>query len=135
MPKYLSISLVAVLLCLGTSCNSGEEVDPILKDAFAIHQEAVRIEQTVQRQLDSFQISAEKELNLRARLEQWDEQLVEVPGFEHEHHHGHDHDHDHDHDHGSSPKVTPEHMLAIQQESLDSIRTIQRDLDRQIRRN
>lgn len=133
MSTYLSNALVLVLICLGTSCNSGEEVDPLLKDAFAIHQEAVRIEQTVQRQLDSFQISAEKELNLRARLEQWDEQLVEVPGFEHEHHHGHDHDHDHDH--GSSPKVTPEHMLAIQQESLDSIRTIQRDLDRLIRRN
>jgi hypothetical protein len=31
--------------------------------------------------------------------------------------------------------VTPEHMLAIQQESLDSIRNIQGDLDRQIRRN
>lgn len=129
MSKYLSISLVAVLLCLGTGCNSGEDVDPLLKDAFAIHQEAMRIEQSVQRQLDSFHISADKEIFLRARLEQWEEQLVEVPGFEHEH------DHDHDHDHGSSPKVTPEHMLAIQQESLDSIRTIQRDLDRQIRRN
>ncbi len=131
MSTYLSNALVVVLICLGTSCNSGEEVDPILKDAFAIHQEALRIEQTVQRQLDSFQISADTEILLRARLEQWDEQLVEVPGFEHEHHHAHDHDHDH----GSSPKVTPEHMLAIQQESLDSIRTIQRDLDRQIRRN
>lgn len=133
MSKYLSIVLVAVLLCLGASCNSGEDADPLLKDAFAIHQEAMRIEQTVQRQLDSFQISADEELKLRARLEQWEEQLVEVPGFEHEHHHGHDHVHDHDH--GTPVKLTPEHMFAIQQESLDSIRSIQRYLDRQIRKN
>ena len=43
---------------------------------------------------------------------------------EHEHHH--DHEHDHHHHHGSQPDLTPEDMLAVQQEFLDSVRVIQR---------
>jgi len=45
-----------------------------------------------------------------------------VPGHEHAHDHDHDHDPSHDHTHGKKmPEATPEHMLNIQRESLDSI--------------
>lgn len=121
---YVLLPLV-LFIC---ACSNSNEANPILEEAHKIHLEAMVVEQEVNKQLgavdqDSFNLAPFKK-----RLQSWDENLVEVPGFEDDHHHDHDgHDH-HDHDHGKTLDVLPEDMLNIQQEFLDTIKAIQSDL-------
>ncbi|NBC06949.1 MAG: hypothetical protein GVY26_07130 [Bacteroidetes bacterium] len=131
-------TLFFFLLLTLTACASGEPTDPKLEKAAALHEKALQTEEALRPLLDSLeqrhnQISVqgraltEKEQSfvksvsqLQQRYAQWKEERIEVPG--HEHAHDHDHDHSHDHTHGKKmPEATPEHMLNIQRESLDSI--------------
>lgn len=126
------------LLLTMAACASGEPADPKLEEAAALHEEALEAEEALRPLLDSLeqrhnQISiqgralteAERSFvqsvsALQQRFERWKEERIEVPGHEHAHHH--DHDHGHGHTHGRKmPEATPEHMLNIQRESLDSI--------------
>jgi len=122
------------LLLLVVACGGEEKKPEELQKAFALHEEAVKIRQEAKDQLgtltaisDSVFIAANQEnLNaLAASLEEWDEQLVEVPGFEEEHDHsGHDHaGHDHHH-HDSGPELTPKEHLEVQQHLLDEIKAL-----------
>ena len=112
--------LVSMLLA---GCES-DQTDPQLEEAFQIHQEAITVNKTIQEQLRSVESSNPEMGYIRKRLLTWEENLVEVPGFAHEH----EHDHAGHHHHGPKLKVTPEHMLNIQKEFLDSIQAIQRDV-------
>ncbi|MEM8846922.1 MAG: hypothetical protein AAGD17_07450 [Bacteroidota bacterium] len=119
-----------------TSACSDKEKDKDLVQAFKSHEEAIEVRRTVADQIgklkantDSlFVITYSKELkSISSALEEWDEQLVEVPGFEEEHDHshhdhsGHDHDHHHDHNH-SKQELTPKQHLEIQQHLLQKIK-------------
>ena len=130
------LKVITVLLCLSIfvlSCSDKKKTDEDLKRAFQLHKEAIKVRQTVQNlitQLNSNQDSvflAENATSINAidlSLAEWDEQLIEVPGFEEEHHH-HDHaDHDHDHDHGHQPELTSKQHLEVQQQLLDNIKMI-----------
>lgn len=138
---FFLLSLAALYSC------TGEQQDPMLEQAAAIHNEAVEIEQLTRKKLDSLQRhkqqlvtesgalpAMEQEFirsldQLKQDIDSWSNNLIEVPGFEHHHHHGHDHSHD-DHDHGKKqPEVTPEHMLNIQREFRDSIIAIRQRAD------
>jgi len=150
--KYKILIFLLSLFALN-SCT-GEQKDPKLEQAAALHNEAVEREQLARKKLDSLQshkqqlvadstallekqqgfIRSLDQLNLD--IDNWSNNLIEVPGFEHHHHHGHDHSHDHDHhhDHGKKqPEVTPEHMLNIQREFRDSIMAIQQRADKLLR--
>ena len=75
---------------------------------------------------DSLFVKAyKKDLDSISRsLKAWDEQLVEVPGFEEEHDHsGHDHHHD------EQPELTPEQHLEVQQYLLQEIRAIEKSIN------
>ena len=124
MNKLISGGILwAVILAAG--CGS-HPTDPQLEQAFQFHQQAIDVNKAIQEQLQSADQYDPKTNALRQRLAVWEENLVEVPGFEHEHDHGGAHHHHHHHN--SGPEVTPEHMLNIQKEFLDSIRAIQEDL-------
>lgn len=139
-------TLFYFLLLTLTACASGEATDPKLEEAAALHEEALETEEALRPVLDSLkqrhnQISiqgralTEKEQSfvksvsqLQQRYAQWKEERIEVPG--HEHAHDHDHDHSHDHTHGKKmPEATPEHMLNIQRESLDSILVLKQEAE------
>lgn len=122
----VGVTITVLSLAILASCSSNDKTDPLLQEAFAIHQEAMKLHKDVKAELEKGDLLEADRNKLESRLSGWNERIVEVPGFEHDHHH--DHDHDHDHDHGPATKVTPEHMLAIQQESLDSIKSINQDL-------
>ena len=126
--KRHTILLSLCLAVLLSACSGENKQDPLLEEAFDIHQQAMEVNKEVRAQLQTLPESDPFVKRLRDRQQNWSDNLVEVPGFEHEHHHDHGHDHDHDHDHGPTTEVTPEHMLAIQQEFLDSIRAIQSDV-------
>ena len=117
-----------VLFCVATvftACqNQKKENDPVLEEAYQLHVEAIQIQQEVEPKLDSLvKLDSVRFDSIRMAFKTWEENLVEVPGFEHDHdHHGHDHHH---HDHGpSQPEVTPQQMKAIQNESLQNIKKI-----------
>ena len=136
------------LLLAVSACSSGEHSDPKLEEAASLHKEGMQAEEGLRPMIESLeqqlnQVSVQgKELTeeeqsfvqtatkLKARYEQWKEERIEVPG--HEHHH--DHDHGHDHTHGKKmPEATPDHMLNIQRESLESILTIKKEVEALLR--
>ncbi|MEM8969019.1 MAG: hypothetical protein AAGE93_21560 [Bacteroidota bacterium] len=137
-PFILTLGMMALVV----ACGDSKKTDENLQQAFELHQQAVKIRQTTDKQIDQLKANEDSlfvstykaDLDSISRsLEEWDEQLVEVPGFEHEHDHSdHDHsghDHDHDHDHGEQTNLTPEQHLQVQQHLLEEIKAIAEEVN------
>ncbi len=88
-----------------------------LTEANKIHLENADLFEVLENKLDSLQKIGIKETlnkdlqNLKQELEELEENMVEVPGFEHEHHHE-----GHNHSHGTPINYTDDQILAIQKE-------------------
>ena len=138
------LTLFAGIMSLLMACGEKKK-DENLIQAFKLHEEAIQVRQTAKDQItkleaitDSvFEATNSVQLNsLSNALKEWDEQLIEVPGFEEEHDHshhdhsGHDHEHDHDHDHNhSEQELTPKQHLEVQQHLLNEIKSISEKLN------
>ena len=129
-PLFIMIGLITLLV----ACSGEKGVDEDLQAAFKIHNEAIKIRQLSEDQLnklgansDSLFIATYKSDldSISQLLKAWDEQLVEVPGFEEAHDHaGHDHDHSgHDH-HAGGADLSPQQHLEVQQYLLKEIKGI-----------
>ena len=114
-----------ILMLVLVACSPSRDKE-VLKQSFALHEEAIKkgneieekidqIERLTSTLSDSSKISFLDSLEvLKKDLESWESTIVEVPGFEHDHH---DHEgHDHDHDHSPAPDLTPEMVLEIQED-------------------
>lgn len=144
--KKLAYSIAFYCLLL-TAC--GDKKDPKIEEAGKIHLEAMEIEETLHEQvesIDSLKIvlndkkktvtdaavvasidSTVAALDAVAKsFEEWEENLVEVPGLAHEHHH-HEGE-EHHHDHKPAPKVSGDQMIEIQKEIKANIQKIKSDL-------
>lgn len=140
----LLLTAYGVLL---VSC--GDKKDPKMEEAGKIHLEAMEIEETLHEQvegIDSLKIvlndkkktvtdaaaianidSTVAALDAVAKsFEEWEENLVEVPGLAHEHHH-HEGE-EHHHDHKPAPDVSGDQMIEIQKEIKANIQKIKSDL-------
>lgn len=88
-----------------------------LTEANKIHLENAAIFEVLENKLDSLQKIRTYETqnrdlqNLKHELEELEENMVEVPGFEHEHHHE-----GHNHSHAAPINYTDNQILAIQKE-------------------
>jgi hypothetical protein len=94
----------------------------------AMLNQASKMEDTLALMLaDSAWINQQDSLNaILAALENWEKQLVEVPGNEdHDHNHGAHEHHDHEQ---ASVEVTPEQMLLIQRELENRLNNISKRL-------
>ncbi|WKN44175.1 hypothetical protein [Tunicatimonas pelagia] len=144
--KYFSnygtlLALTLGMTSLVVACGDSKKTDENLQQAFELHQEAVEIRQMADKQIDQLKANEDSLFvntytadleSISRSLKEWDEQLVEVPGFEHDHDHDHDHsghDHDHDHDHGEQTKLTPEQHLQVQQHLLEEIKAIAEEVN------
>ncbi len=132
--KLLSVILMSAFLI---SCKSKTEeqtkVDPILQEALSIQDEAIHIGMELDSILDakmaegSFAQNIDSLRILKSAVNDWRNNMVEIPGIEHDHdHHGHDHDHSHDHS-GSegAAHLSPQDIKKVQTEwkaAIDSIR-------------
>lgn len=142
MRQFTLICLVGLLLGCGAS---GEQKTVQLQRAADLHLKAIAADQALQPELNAL-VQQKNQINIQGRslspeelafvaavdqLEQryayWEEHHIEVPGFEHAGHEGHAH-HDHDHAHGPALELTPADQLIVQQEFLDSILVIQKDI-------
>lgn len=114
------IFLIAVILT-AASC-AREEKSPQLIEANRLHLEAIEISKELEPKLESLSSyakgGAEKSQidSLKALIEMWEENMIEVPGFAHVHAHG-----THTHEHKSAPPMTDESMLDYQRQSREAI--------------
>lgn len=140
------ISLQVLLAC------SGSEPDASLVEAASIHNQAIAIQAKVAPMLREMaalqpQLIARRDFlvatdstraasmltgmdSTRTAMNAWEDEIVEVPGNEdHEHHAEGEAEHDHEH---APPDVTPDEMLAIQQEMKKNIVQIQTAANRRL---
>ena len=114
-------NLVFLMAWLLAACTAKE--NPAQKQSIELHEQALAIGKAVEQKLAAFTTSDSILLDsievLKADLELWESNLIEVPGHDHDHH-----GHDHNHDHGSQPDLTPEMMLEVQKELLETIQKI-----------
>ena len=139
MRSLKSISFLLLMIILA-SCSTGQQQaevqDPLLIEAFKYHNEAMEVEKSLQSIIGELKAkkatiqSAGKELgeedmkfiDTTNRIEKsygrWQENRVEVPGFEHEHDHSAE---GHHHNHGNDVQLTPQQMMEVQKESMKNI--------------
>lgn len=141
MKSIYTIILATAAFFLG--CAGSKNTDnPLMQKAFAIHQEASKIEKEIAPKLeDLIQVKNGTNIAGRAlteaeiervekieRIEQslkfWRENLPDVPGFEHEHH-----AHDGPCNHGPKLELLPEDWVKVQQEFKDSILLIKERIE------
>lgn len=127
------IFMLMTSLLLFVACSGNSESNKDMQEAFRVHQEAVKTRQITGDQMEKlllgsdslFEATYKNELSsIKDSLKAWDEQLVEVPGFEEEHDHsGHDH---HSHE---TTELSPKQHLEVQQHLLLEIQTIKKNLE------
>ncbi len=151
--KKMAYSTTFYCLLLTASCllltSCGDKKDPKMEEAGKIHLAAMEIEESIHEQIegiDSLKVvlnDKKKTLTDAATIagidstvaaldavaksfEDWEENLVEVPGLAHEHHH-HEGE-EHHHDHKPAPDVSSDQMIEIQKEIKANIEKIKSDL-------
>jgi len=124
MIKYW-IPLLLIGLTLG-GCGKKNQDEQLLNQAAVIHNQAIGIAthlrttlaaNTNHIPLDSLQV-------MLIELEDWEKNLIEVPGNEGEHLHPGEHNHDH-----TPVQITAEEMLHAQQEFKNQIESIAKRLE------
>jgi hypothetical protein len=138
------LCLVLPITLWNFSCSTGEKKDPMLEEAARYHNEATEIQETVEPQIE--RIDSLKTLltqrtepaakatvasldSLKKAFEDWEANLVEVPGMPHNHTHDHG-DHDHHHHADATLKDLPaDQMRDLQREILTNIKEIQKQTE------
>ena len=134
------LSLIGPLILSLGACSRSDQKDPLLEEAAKFHNEATQIQAVIEpkiEQIDSLRtlLASRTEPaalatvtsldSLKKAFEQWEENLVEVPGMPHEHHHEHG-KHEHHHHADATLKDLPaDKMRDLQLGMLDNIRQIQ----------
>ncbi len=139
--KLINIILLAFTTLI-ISCGPNYADDPLMQKAFAIYQEASKVEKEIAPKMeDLIQIKTSTNIVGRAlteaeigriekieRIEQslkfWRENIPDVPGFEHEHH-----AHEGPCNHGPKVELLPEDWVKVQQEFKDSILVIKEQIE------
>jgi len=124
--QSLPLTLVCLLLVFICGCSESSKKDPTIEKAFQIHKQSLATAKEARELLEKIPAEDDSVSSIQSRMENWNENLIEVPGFEHEHDHE---DVDHHH-HVSRPTMdlSPEEMLAVQQQLLDTILAIKNEL-------
>jgi len=121
--SFLMFLSLAFIGCKGHS----HPQDPKMKQAFEIHEQYLEVAKKSRELLQNLPPDDSLSDMLNTQLDQWSENIIEVPGFEHEHHHDHDGHHPHHHHNDDAySHLTPDDMLAVQQELLDSVQVIKK---------
>ena len=115
---------------------SDQAPDENLQKAFEIHVQSLEIRKSsgeelslLKENLDPIAVSKYGRIldSLATLLEGWDNELIEVPGFEEDHHHGH-HDHSYE-EHVEDLNLTSAEHLEIQKHLMDEIKGLQKAID------
>jgi len=141
--KEILISLALIFIFF--ACGESKQDESLIK-AFELHNESMEVRKSTEEKISVLLANQDSAFtakhsatldSLNSALAAWDEQVIEVPGFEHshnDHHHDHSghehdhegHDHDHSHSHGDEPDLTPKQHLDVQQHLLDEIKALEK---------
>ena len=140
--KLLNFILLIFTSFLFSCTGSNYADDPLMQKAFAIHQEASKIEKEIAPKFDDLiqlknstnivgRALTDAEIDRIKKIEQieqslkfWRKELPNVPGFAHEHR-----AHDGPCNHGPKLKLLPEDWVKVQQEFKDSILMIKKQIE------
>lgn len=138
----LCISLFVLLVSCG---RSSDKKDPLLEEAARYHNQATEVQAVIEpkiEQIDSLKtvLTTRKTPDASARIatldslktafDEWEENLVEVPGMPHNHTHEHGKgEHRHKHADATLKDLPAEQMRDLQRETLNNIRQIQTRLE------
>lgn len=111
-----------LLLLLG--CGTSLQDAKLLKEAAEVHNAALQIAKDVETRIKQDGIHADSVLVIGKAIEEWEHDLVEVPGNEHHHHHHEGHHHSHE-----PVNITATEMLQLQQELKQRIELIKKRAD------
>jgi hypothetical protein len=107
-------TLAAITLMTLIACSSKNPDENLNAQAILLHNSMMKKANEIERALADFEKNSRLNMDsvkvLRNALEQWEAEIVEVPGNE-----NHDHEAQHHHDH-KPLDVTAEQMLAIQKD-------------------
>ncbi len=97
-------------------CSSGSHENKLHEQAITLHNSIMRKADQIERRLDELKniksVNQDSIVALTALFNEWEADIVEVPGND-----SHDHDQGaHSHSHTPAPNVTDEQMLEIQKE-------------------
>ncbi|WP_236648872.1 MULTISPECIES: hypothetical protein [Spirosoma] len=131
--------LVYTLCLMGalSACSSSGQQDPLLEEAATYHRQATDIQAVLEPKIDQIDslkavYTAQKKPaavvvsldSLKKAFEDWEANLVEVPGMPHTHTHEHGH-HSHQHADATLADLPAEQMRDLQRATLTSIKQIQ----------
>ena len=114
--KIFCVGILGVMM----ACSEKQGSSDLLEKANEIHIESIKMQEEIERDLDSlkklpeFKVQAD---SLAEILENWEAALIEIEGFEHVHKHGEHHHHKH----SPAPDMTDEQMLEYQQNTKSAI--------------
>ncbi len=133
-------SYLLLLTGLLSACSSSDKKNPLLEEAAQHHNQAINIQAIVEPQLEQIDslktaflaqktpVSAARIAtldSLKTAFEEWESNLVEVPGMPHDHKHGEHHKHT-----DATLKDLPaDQMRDLQRELLNNIKQIQARLE------
>lgn len=141
---------LATALLLGSylvACSSADKKDPLLVEAARYHQQATEIQVVVEPQMERIDslktaLTVQKTPttatriatldSLKSAFDEWEENLVEVPGMPHNHTHhtsGPEHGEHHHHADATLNGLPAGQMRDLQRETLNNIRQIQERLN------
>ncbi|MCY7350911.1 MAG: hypothetical protein LH606_09610 [Cytophagaceae bacterium] len=138
--RSLTATFIAFSLLIACTGKDSQD-EATLKEAGEIHLQAATIQESLESRMDSLaalksQLTLLKTPGASAaafaidsvtkRFEDWEENLVEVPGLAHKHDNAEGEKHHH-HDHKPAPDVTASEMLDIQNELKTNIGQISAD--------
>lgn len=144
-----------VLACLFSAlvaCSGKSDADKTLLDEAArYHTEATDIQEKLETSIDQIdsvrtllaqkttpeaKATAQSLDSLKTAFEEWEENLVEVPGMKHEHHeHGDgEHHHHHHHNNNDTKDLPADQMRDLQREFLANIKQIQEQTQQALER-
>ena len=145
--KFFNCVFLIFLIASIQACGGESKENKILHKAADLHMEAVQIKKEIEPKLEELkqlgnsiqiqgraltqeEIDFSKAVNaIEGRLKYWNENHVEVPGFEHAGEDHESHNHEHNHDHGTQLNLPAPDILILQKELRDSIIRIQRSIE------
>jgi len=116
--------LISIILCACGGINQQDKA--LLEEAGTIHNEMMATAEAVKEKLEALRkdsaqmIPMDSIMAWKNAIEEWEADLVEVPGNEEPHHGKSKHDH-----HEKAPDVTAEQMLVVQKELKMQLKDIQ----------
>tara|TARA_B100000497_G_C7584425_1_gene351684 strand:- start:114 stop:542 length:429 start_codon:yes stop_codon:yes gene_type:complete len=130
--KLMIKELIGGLLLLSIvwmGCKGDSKPDPNMQKAFETHSQYLQVAEESQLMLDKLPEDDSIRLILEKQLNEWSQNIIEVPGFEHEYHHHYGHHHHGQDD--SHTLLSAGDMLIVQKELLDSVRAIKQRIVKQ----